>query len=100
MFDYGFIWWTANIPTVSQICIDCCHDVCNLCSHWSVSQVSAVLCDDEVMLTIKPGEHGSTYGGNPVACQVAIAALQVSDKVLPFKIADLTTNSCCCSRLL
>ncbi len=39
--------------------------------------VSAVLCDDEIMLTIKPGEHGSTYGGNPLACAVAIAALQV-----------------------
>ncbi|NWJ03531.1 OAT protein, partial [Crypturellus undulatus] len=39
--------------------------------------VSAVLCDDEVMLTIKPGEHGSTYGGNPLACRVAIAALEV-----------------------
>lgn len=39
--------------------------------------VSAVLCDDPVMLTIKPGEHGSTYGGNPLACKVAMAALQV-----------------------
>ncbi|KAG2462602.1 OAT protein, partial [Polypterus senegalus] len=39
--------------------------------------VSAVLCDDEIMLTIKPGEHGSTYGGNPLACRVAIAALEV-----------------------
>ncbi len=39
--------------------------------------VSAVLCDDEIMLTIKPGEHGSTYGGNPLACKVAIASLQV-----------------------
>lgn len=39
--------------------------------------VSAVLCDDEIMLNIKPGEHGSTYGGNPLACKVAIAALQV-----------------------
>jgi ornithine--oxo-acid transaminase len=39
--------------------------------------VSAVLADDEVMLTIKPGEHGSTYGGNPLACKTAIAALQV-----------------------
>ncbi len=39
--------------------------------------VSAVLCDDEVMLNIKPGEHGSTYGGNPLACKVAMAALQV-----------------------
>lgn len=39
--------------------------------------VSAVLADDEVMLTIKPGEHGSTYGGNPLACKVAISALTV-----------------------
>jgi ornithine--oxo-acid transaminase len=39
--------------------------------------VSAVLADDEVMLTIKPGEHGSTFGGNPVAAKVAIAALEV-----------------------
>ncbi|MES2702114.1 MAG: ornithine--oxo-acid transaminase [Bacteroidota bacterium] len=39
--------------------------------------VSAVLADDEIMLTIKPGEHGSTYGGNPLACRVAITALQV-----------------------
>lgn len=39
--------------------------------------VSAVLADDEVMLTIQPGEHGSTYGGNPLACRIAITALQV-----------------------
>ena len=39
--------------------------------------VSAVLADDAVMLTIKPGEHGSTFGGNPVAARVAIAALEV-----------------------
>lgn len=39
--------------------------------------VSAVLADDEIMLTIQPGEHGSTYGGNPLACKVAIAALKV-----------------------
>lgn len=39
--------------------------------------VSAVLADDEIMLTIKPGEHGSTYGGNPLACRVAITSLQV-----------------------
>ncbi|MFC2098287.1 ornithine--oxo-acid transaminase [Bacteroidota bacterium] len=39
--------------------------------------VSAVLADDDIMLCIKPGEHGSTYGGNPVACKVAIAALDV-----------------------
>ncbi len=42
-----------------------------------VLPVAAVLCRDEVMLTIKPGEHGSTYGGNPLACRVAIAALEV-----------------------
>ena len=39
--------------------------------------VSAVLADDEIMLTIKPGEHGSTYGGNPLACKVAVTSLQV-----------------------
>jgi ornithine--oxo-acid transaminase len=39
--------------------------------------VSAVLADDEIMLTIKPGEHGSTFGGNPLACKVAITSLQV-----------------------
>ncbi|MBK7691193.1 MAG: ornithine--oxo-acid transaminase [Bacteroidetes bacterium] len=39
--------------------------------------ISAVLCSDEIMLQIKPGEHGSTYGGNPLACAVAMTALQV-----------------------
>ncbi|XP_017072270.1 ornithine aminotransferase, mitochondrial [Drosophila eugracilis] len=39
--------------------------------------VSAVLCNDQVMLCIKPGEHGSTYGGNPLGCRVAMAALEV-----------------------
>ena len=39
--------------------------------------VSAVLCDDEIMMTIKPGEHGSTYGGNPLASKVAIVSLQI-----------------------
>lgn len=39
--------------------------------------VSAVLADNEIMLNIKPGEHGSTYGGNPLACAVSIAALKV-----------------------
>lgn len=42
-----------------------------------VLPVSAVLCSDEIMMTIKPGEHGSTYGGNPLACAVAMTALQV-----------------------
>ena len=40
-------------------------------------QVSAVLASDEVMLTLSPGEHGSTYGGNPLGSAVAIAALEV-----------------------
>jgi len=42
-----------------------------------VYPISAVLASDEVMLTIKPGEHGSTYGGNPLACAVATEALKV-----------------------
>lgn len=42
-----------------------------------VLPVSAVLANNEVMLTIKPGEHGSTYGGNPLACAVAVEALNV-----------------------
>lgn len=42
-----------------------------------VFPVSAALADDEIMLTIKPGEHGSTFGGNPLGCKVAIEALQI-----------------------
>jgi ornithine--oxo-acid transaminase len=42
-----------------------------------VYPVSAVLADDEIMLTIKPGQHGSTYGGNPIACKTGIAGLTV-----------------------
>ncbi|TGZ85372.1 putative L-ornithine aminotransferase Car2 [Ascodesmis nigricans] len=42
-----------------------------------VYPVSAVLADKEIMLTIEPGTHGSTYGGNPLGCAVAIAALEV-----------------------
>jgi ornithine--oxo-acid transaminase len=42
-----------------------------------VLPVSAVLANDEIMLLLKPGQHGSTYGGNPLACKVAIAALEV-----------------------
>ena len=52
-----------------------------------VLPVSAVLCDDEIMMTIKPGEHGSTYGGNPLACAVAITALQV------LKEENMTANA-------
>ena len=42
-----------------------------------VFPVSAVLADNDVMLCIRPGEHGSTFGGNPLACKVALAALKV-----------------------
>lgn len=42
-----------------------------------VLPISAILADDSIMLTIKPGEHGSTYGGFPLACKVAMAALDV-----------------------
>ena len=42
-----------------------------------VFPVSAVLARDEIMLTLKPGQHGSTFGGNPLGCAVAMAALQV-----------------------
>ena len=42
-----------------------------------VYPISAVLADDEIMLCIKPGEHGSTFGGNPLAAKVAVAALEV-----------------------
>lgn len=45
-----------------------------------VLPVSAVLADDEVMLCIQPGEHGSTFGGNPLACKVAIEALKVLEE--------------------
>jgi len=49
-----------------------------------VFPVSAVLTSDEIMLTIRPGQHGSTYGGNPLACKVATAALEVlRDEKLP-----------------
>lgn len=47
--------------------------------------VSAVLCNDDVMLTIKPGQHGSTYGGNPLGVSVAMAALDV---VIDEKLAE------------
>eukprot|EP00099_Drosophila_melanogaster_P021829 NP_649139.1 ornithine aminotransferase precursor [Drosophila melanogaster] len=58
--------------------------------------VSAVLCNDQVMLCIKPGEHGSTYGGNPLGCRVAMAALEVlqEEKLAEnaFKMGDLLRN--------
>jgi hypothetical protein len=59
-----------------------------------VYPVSAVLASDEIMLTIKPGEHGSTYGGNPLGCAVAIAALQV-----PHTSSPRLGPICCPARL-
>jgi len=50
-----------------------------------VFPVSAALADDEMMMTIKPGEHGSTFGGNPLGCRVAMAALEVA---VDEKLAD------------
>jgi len=52
--------------------------------------ISAVLADDEIMMTIKPGEHGSTYGGNPLACKIAITSLTVlKEEKLPENAATL-----------
>ncbi len=58
---------------------DCRPDIIVLGKALSggVLPVSAVLADDEIMLTIKPGQHGSTYGGNPLSCAVAMEALKV-----------------------
>jgi ornithine--oxo-acid transaminase len=54
-----------------------------------VLPVSAVLADDPIMLTIKPGEHGSTFGGNPLACAVAMESLRVvKDEDLAAKAAQ------------
>ncbi|XP_059146011.1 ornithine aminotransferase, mitochondrial-like [Physella acuta] len=54
-----------------------------------VLPVSAVLADDKVMLTILPGEHGSTFGGNPLACKVALESLQVLEEE---KLAENAKN--------
>lgn len=51
--------------------------------------VSAVLANDDIMLTIKPGEHGSTFGGNPLACRVAMEALKV---LIDENLADNATR--------
>jgi len=54
--------------------------------------VSAVLADDEIMLTIKPGEHGSTFGGNPLACKIATVALEVlKDEQMPQNALEMGT---------
>ena len=57
-----------------------------------VYPVSAVLTSNEIMLTIKPGEHGSTYGGNPLGCKVAMAALRIVKDEMLAENADLMGN--------
>ena len=76
---------TGIARTGRKICCDHHHfkpDILILGKALSggVMPVSAVLANDEVMLTIKPGEHGSTFGGNPLACAVAMAALEVVEE--------------------
>ena len=65
-----------------------------------VLPISAVLADDDIMLTIKPGEHGSTFGGNPVAAKVAIAALEVirEEKLSTFAATGFPPKVDPCSR--
>jgi len=71
--------------TGKRLCVD--HDnvrpdilVLGKALSGGVYPVSAVLCDDGIMLNIKPGEHGSTYGGNPIGARVGITALQVLEE--------------------
>jgi ornithine--oxo-acid transaminase len=72
----------AFVPTLRRLCSDwdgVKPDVITLGKALSggIYPVSAVLANKEVMLCIKPGEHGSTYGGNPLGCAVAMTALDV-----------------------
>ena len=76
----------TGIGRTGQI-IACLHDgikpdvlILGKALSGGVTPVSAVLASNEVMLVIQPGQHGSTFGGNPLACAVAIAALQVIQK--------------------
>jgi ornithine--oxo-acid transaminase len=73
---------TGLARTGKMLCVD--HDevkpdilILGKALSGGVMPVSAVLSSDEVMLNIHPGEHGSTYGGNPLGCKVAMAALKV-----------------------
>jgi len=84
---YNVLWIADEVQTGlcrtgKMLCVD--HEqvrpdivVLGKALSGGVLPVSGVLCDDEIMLTIRPGEHGSTYGGNPLACKVAIASLEV-----------------------
>lgn len=70
----------------------CCHEgvkadmlILGKALSGGIYPVSAVLANDDIMLTIQPGEHGSTYGGNPLACAVTMEALQI---VIDEKLAE------------
>ncbi|XP_064631110.1 ornithine aminotransferase, mitochondrial-like [Lineus longissimus] len=76
---------TGLARTGKRLCVD--HDgvkpdilILGKALSGGLYPVSAVMADDEVMLQIKPGEHGSTYGGNPLGCKVAIAALRAIEE--------------------
>lgn len=77
---------TGLARTGKQMCVDYEVDakpdimVLGKALSGGVFPVSAALCRDEIMLLLKPGEHGSTYGGNPLGCAVAIEALKVLDE--------------------
>ncbi|OWF36207.1 ornithine aminotransferase, mitochondrial-like [Mizuhopecten yessoensis] len=87
---YNVLWIADEVQTGlartgKRLCVD--HEnvrpdivVLGKALSGGILPVSAILADDPVMLTIKPGEHGSTYGGNPLACKVAIAALEVLEE--------------------
>ena len=78
-------WHSANTIFTSRCSRLCCdHDsvrpdivVLGKALSGGMYPVSAVLADDATMLLIRPGQHGSTYGGNPLGCRVAIEALKI-----------------------
>ncbi|XP_063697125.1 ornithine aminotransferase, mitochondrial-like [Culicoides brevitarsis] len=84
---YNVLWIADEVQTGLGRCgkmLACDHEnvrpdiVClGKALSGGVYPVSAVLANDDIMLCIKPGEHGSTYGGNPLACAVAMAAMEV-----------------------
>lgn len=95
--DNNVLWIADEIQTgLGRTGKRCCVDYENVkpdilvlgkALSGGVLPVSAVLSSDEIMLTIKPGEHGSTYGGNPLGCKVAMAACRVIEE------EGLTENS-------
>jgi acetylornithine/succinyldiaminopimelate/putrescine aminotransferase len=75
------MWIIANVMTpcvFERVRLVICNDVYIQALSGGTMPVSAVLGSHEIMMVIGPGEHGSTYGGNPMACAVAMAALKVS----------------------